>query len=248
MMRQWLGSIAFTGYLFASAAVYGMLLLLVAPFGYRALYAGVQLWADAALAILDGCCRLRHEVVGLGNLPERNTVILMKHSSAWETIAQLKIFPRQSWVMKRELLWAPVLGWVLLLLKPIAIDRSAGRVAVQQVIERGTARLREGLWVVIFPEGTRVPAGQTKRYGLSGTLLAQANGLPVVPVAHNAGEFWPRRGWLKRRGTIRVVVGEPISTEGRDPRVVTAEVQRWIEGELARMTTPCAPSAAEESL
>jgi len=235
-MRQWLGSIVFTSYLFGSAAVYGLLLLLVAPFGYRALYRAVIVWVDAALAMLRWCCNLRHEIEGLEHLPERSSVILMKHSSAWETIAELTLFPAQSWVMKRELLWAPVLGWVLMLLKPIAIDRGAGRVAVQQVIERGTARLREGLWVVIFPEGTRVPAGQTRRYGLSGTLLAQANGLPVVPVAHNAGQFWPRRGWLKRPGTIRVVVGEPVPTEGRDPRVVTAEVQNWIEREVARMS------------
>src|SRR5690606_22674463 len=134
------------------------------------------------------------------HLPSRNAIVLMKHSSAWETLAQLQIFPKQTWVIKRELMWAPFLGWVLPLLKPIAIDRRGGRDAVRQVIEQGTQRLEDGFWVVIFPEGTRVPPGQTRRYGLSGALLASETGRTVVPVAHNAGLFWPRRGWVKRPG------------------------------------------------
>jgi 1-acyl-sn-glycerol-3-phosphate acyltransferase len=121
------------------------------------------------------------------------------------------------------------------LLKPIAINRRGGRRAVEQVIEQGRDRLKQGLWIVIFPEGTRMPAGQTRRFGLSGTLLAQAAGCPIVPVAHDAGRYWPRRGLLKRRGTIRVVVGEPIATVNRDPRSINDEAQGWIEGELRRM-------------
>jgi 1-acyl-sn-glycerol-3-phosphate acyltransferase len=178
---------------------------------------------------------LKVEVSGLENLPEQSAVVLMKHSSAWETIAQLVILPPQTWVMKRELLWAPLFGWVLLLLRPIAIDRGAGRAAVQQVITLGRRRLEEGLWVVIFPEGTRVPAGATRRYGLSGALLAIAAGKPIVPVAHNSGDFWPRRGWYKRPGTVRLVIGEPIDSRGREARELTEAVRSWIDGELARM-------------
>jgi 1-acyl-sn-glycerol-3-phosphate acyltransferase len=129
-------------------------------------------------------------------------------------------------------MWVPILGWVLWLLKPIAIDRRGGSAAVQQVLEQGHERLAEGTWVMIFPEGTRMPVGQTRRYGMSGVLLAQAEGLPVVPIAHNAGYFWPRRGWLKRRGTIRVVIGPPIETKGVEPRVVNERAQQWIEGTL----------------
>src|SRR5690606_12273423 len=135
-----------------------------------------------------------------------------------------------------ELLWVPFFGWALYMLKPIAIDRKGGRNAVQQVLEQGRQRLDEGLWVVIFPEGTRMPVGQTRRYGMSGTLLAQAAGRPVVPVAHNAGYFWPRRGWLKRAGTVRIVIGPPIPTVGRDPRAVNEEAQRWVEETVARIT------------
>jgi 1-acyl-sn-glycerol-3-phosphate acyltransferase len=121
------------------------------------------------------------------------------------------------------------------LLHAIAIDRKAGHTAVAQVIEQGKERLEEGDWVMIFPEGTRMPVGQTRRYGMSGALLASAAGRPVVPVAHNAGDFWPRRGWLKKRGTIRVVIGPPIPTAGRDARDVNADAQRWIESTLARI-------------
>ena len=236
-MRQWLGSIAFTAYLFASVAVYGLLVLSSAPFPHRVTYRLCRYWAGSVLFVLRKLCRLDYVVEGRQNLPDKNTVVLVKHSSAFETIAQLRLFPTQTWVMKRELLWAPILGWILLLLRPIAINRSAGRSAVQQVIAQGQQRLADGFWVMIFPEGTRVPAGESRPYGLSGVLLAKAAGRPVVPVAHNAGEFWPRRGWLKRSGTIRVVIGAPISTAEKEPRQINAEVQTWIESTLAEIST-----------
>jgi len=162
----------------------------------------------------------------------------MKHSSSWETIAQVLLLPRQCWVLKRELVWAPILGWVIAGLKPIAINRKGGRTAVEQVVRLGRQRLDEGLWVVIFPEGTRVRAGESRRYGISGALLAQAAGRPIVPVAHNAGHYWPRRGLFKKPGTIRFVIGEPIETAGRDVRALMAEVQDWIEARLREMSTP----------
>jgi 1-acyl-sn-glycerol-3-phosphate acyltransferase len=234
-MRQRLGSIVFTTVLFVSVLVYGPIALVLRVFGYRVYYASVKLWCRAILGLLHRLCRLDYSVEGLERLPSQNTVILMKHSSSWETIAQFLLFPRQTWVLKRELMWAPILGWAIFFLKPIAINRGGGRAAVEQVIAQGRRRLEAGLWVVIFPEGTRVPAGQTRRYGIGGTLLAQAAGRDIVPVAHNAGAFWPRRSLMKRAGTIRVVVGDPISTTDRDPREVTAEVQAWIEQELSGM-------------
>jgi 1-acyl-sn-glycerol-3-phosphate acyltransferase len=106
---------------------------------------------------------------------------------------------------------------------------------VQQVLEQGRKRLAEGLWVMIFPEGTRMPIGVTRRYGMSGALLAAAEGLPIVPVAHNAGYFWPRRGWLKRAGTVRLVIGPPIETRGAEPRTVNEHAQRWIEDALVEL-------------
>lgn len=237
---RWLGSILFTSIMFVSVVVYGPIALALRLFGYRAFYSAVQVWCRAMLLLLRGLCGLRHEVRGIENLPEQNGVILMKHSSSWETIAQLLLFPRQTWVLKRELIWAPILGWAIAFLKPIAIDRKGGRAAVSQVIELGKQRLEQGLWVVIFPEGTRVRAGKTGRFGLGGTLLAQATGRPVVPVAHNAGYFWPRRGLFKRRGVIEVVVGRPIETLNREPREINAEVQAWIESTIESMGRPSA--------
>lgn len=235
-MRQWLGSIAFTVYLFVSAAIWGLIVLAIRPFGYAACYRAILLWVDATLWLLARLCGLRHVVEGLENLPAENGIIFMKHSSTWETIVQLKLFPKQTWVMKRELLWAPILGWVLAGLEPIGIDRAGGRVAVEQVVRLGRERLAAGFWVIIFPEGTRMPVGQTRRYGIGGTLLAQAAGRPIVPVAHNAGAYWPRRGWLKKPGTINVVVGAPVPTADRDPREINAEIQAWVEAEVSRMT------------
>lgn len=232
-MRQWLGSLAFTSYLFASVAAFGLVVVASAPFGYGVTLRLVKRWADVTLAVLERCCGLGYEIEGLENIPEENTVVLMKHSSAWETIAQFNWWPKQTWVVKRELLWVPVLGWVIAMLKPIAIDRAGGRAAVQQVVDQGLDRLAAGFWVVIFPEGTRVAMGQTRRYGISGALLASTAGRPVVPVAHDAGRYWPRRGFIKKPGTIRVAIGPPIDTEGREPRDINAEVQAWIEAKLA---------------
>jgi len=231
-VRQWVGSILFTSLMFLSVPLYGAVALLTAPLPRACTYAIAVFWVDSMLWLLRVLCRLDYVVEGREHLPARSSIVLLKHSSAWETLAQLKIFPRQSWVLKRELMWIPVFGWVLALMKPIAIDRRGGGAAVQQVLKQGHERLAEGSWVMIFPEGTRMPVGETRRYGMSGVLLAQAEELPVVPVTHNAGYFWPRRGWLKRPGTIRVVIGPPIETKGVEPRAVNERAQRWIEGTL----------------
>jgi 1-acyl-sn-glycerol-3-phosphate acyltransferase len=234
-VRQWIGSILFTLCLFVTVPIYGAVALLTAPLPHSYTYAVAVAWVDSMFWLLRVLCRLDYVVEGREYLPARSSIVLLKHSSAWETLAQLKIFPRQTWVLKRELMWLPVFGWVLALLKPIAIDRRGGTSAVQQVLKQGHALLAEGLWVMIFPEGTRMPVGETRRYGMSGALLAAAEGLPIVPVTHNAGYFWPRRGWLKKPGTIRVVIGPPIETKGVEPRAVNERAQQWIEGRLEKL-------------
>jgi 1-acyl-sn-glycerol-3-phosphate acyltransferase len=237
-VRQWAGSILFTLYLFVSVPVYGAVALLTAPLQRRHTYAVALAWVDSVLWLLRVLCRLDYRVEGRENLPPGKCIVLLKHSSALETLAQLRIFPPQTWVLKRELMWVPVLGWVLWLLKPIAIDRRGGGVAVQQVLAQGRERLAKGLWVMIFPEGTRMPVGVTRRYGMSGALLAATEGLPIVPVTHNAGYFWPRRGWLKRAGTVRFVIGPPIDTRGVEPRVINERAQAWIEETLRLIAPP----------
>lgn len=247
---QVIGSVLFTAFLFGWTFLYALAFLLIAglvPFRTR-----VRLsrgWAKSILAVLRWTCRLDYVVEGRERLPPGPHIALWKHASSWETIAMNVIFPQQVWVLKRELEWIPVVGWALQLLHAIAIDRGSGRLAVQQVVTQGQARLAEGNWVMIFPEGTRVALGETRRYGVSGALLAAEAGRLVVPVAHNAGLFWRRRGLIKRPGVIRVVIGEPIACQGVDPRTINAQAQRWIEDEVARLcgTVPVPPAVPQPS-
>lgn len=192
-------------------------------------------YADIMLRAARVLCRLDWRVEGLENLPDTPHVALWKHSSAWETFAQFLIGPPKVIVLKRELMLIPFFGWGLWQLRSIAVHRGAGASAVNQVVHKGTARLREGLSLLVFPEGTRVAAGETRRYGVSGALLASRAGCVVVPVAHDAGYLWPRRGLLKRPGTITVVIGPPIAAGGRDPREINDEVQAWIEATIAQL-------------
>lgn len=181
-------------------------------------------------------CGLWWEVEGQENIPDVPSVIMIKHTTVFEAYAQLTIFPPQAWVLKRELLWLPAFGWGLAAMKPIAIDRGAGVRAVQQVVEQGKDRLANGIWVTIFPEGTRMPLGQTRRYGISGALLAQEAQVPVVPVAHNAGDFWPRRGLKKEPGRIRFCIGPPINPGNKTPRDLNLEVQAWVESKMQEIS------------
>ena len=232
---QWLGSLLFTAYLFGSTLFYAVFVLAISWLPERKLYGVARFWARNQLWLLEKLCGLTYSVEGLEHLPADNHISMWKHSSAWETIAQMVIFPPQSWVLKRELMWIPVVGWATRVMRPIAINRNAGSAAVNEVLVQGKQRLAEGRWILIFPEGTRMPPGETRRFGVSGALLGARTGRLVIPVAHNAGYFWPRRGLLKRAGVIRVVIGPPIQTAGRDPRSINDEAQAWIESTVARL-------------
>ncbi len=230
-----LGSVIFTTLLFVSVPPYALLVLFARLFGRRAAYVTAKAWCAGMVFLVRIFCGLRYQLEGQENLPAEPCVVLIKHSSAYETFVQFLILPRQSWVLKRELMWVPFLGWALATMKPIAINRNAGGSAVEQVIEQGKARLAEGLWVNIFPEGTRLPMGETRRYGMSGTLLAQRDNKLILPIAHNAGDFWPRRGLHKRPGTVRFVMGPVVDPAGRNVREVNAEIQTWMENTVAEL-------------
>lgn len=232
---QLLRSVLFTSSLFLGTLLYGFAVLALGWLPSHKLYGVARSWGRTHLWLLRKLCGLTYVVEGKENIPAGAHVSMWKHSSAWEAIAQAAIFPPQSWVLKRELMWIPVVGWAVRCLKPIAIDRKAGATAVAQVVEQGTQRLEEGLWILIFPEGTRVAAGETRKYGVSGALLAARAGCKIVPVAHNAGYFWPRRGWMKKPGVVRVVIGPPIEAAGRDPRELNDEIRAWVEREIARL-------------
>ncbi len=233
---QFVGSLVFTAFLFLWTFLYAIFFVIAAsllPFPRR--FALARIWARVLLCVLRWTCRLHYRVEGLENLPADNHIALWKHSSSWETIAMAVIFPRQVWVLKRELEWIPIVGWGIRQLHAIAIDRRSGHTAVSQVIEQGKQRLAEGDWIMVFPEGTRMAQGETRRYGVSGALLAAEADKLIVPVAHNAGYYWPRRGLRKKPGTIRVVIGQPIVSRDRDPRTVNSEAQAWIEEQVSRL-------------
>ena len=239
---QLLRSLLFTAYMMLSACLFGAFMSLCFWSPHRFQFAVARCWARCLFWVLARLCGLRFTVEGREHIPPGNHIVMSNHTSAWETIAQFVIFPPHVWVLKRELLWIPFVGWGLRLLKPIAINRGAGHRAVSQVVEQGRERLAHGLWVIIFPEGTRVIAGETRKYGVSGALLAIAAGRLIVPFSHNAGEFWPRRGFLKKPGVVRVVIGAPISPVGKDARQLTDETRMAIEAGLERIRQPKAGS------
>lgn len=191
------------------------------------------LWAG------DFFCDMKVVVEGRENIPDTPSVIMVKHTTILETYGHVPMFPRTAWVVKRELVWVPIIGWAIgLVLDPIAIDRGRGRSAVKQVIDQGKQRLADGTWVTIFPEGTRVPSGETRKYGVSGAALAKEAGVQIVPVAHNAGDFWRRREFFSMRpGTVRFCIGPPIDASSEEPKETNLIVQAWIEGKMREISS-----------
>jgi 1-acyl-sn-glycerol-3-phosphate acyltransferase len=210
------------------------LIILSYPLPFHPRYRFAALWGKFVLWWLKLTCGIRYEVSGRKNIPADTAGIIMcKHQSAWETISLQSVFPPQIWVLKRELLWLPFFGWALAALDPIAIDRKAGRKAFQQVVEQGRQRLDTGRWVVIFPEGTRIAPGQKGRYRQGGAVLAEQTGYPIVPVAHNAGVYWPRHAFLKHPGTIHMKIGKVIDPQGKTAQQIIQEVEDRIETMMA---------------
>lgn len=232
----WLRSLVYTALLFVSVLVYSVAVIISAAFGPAYPFAAARAWAYTNLWLLRTICGLTCSVEGTENIPERNAIVYIKHQSVFETIWPFTRFPVTAFVLKRELMWIPVLGWALHVIKPIAIDRSAGGSAVRQVVRQGKQRLSAGRWIIIYPEGTRMRPGATRKYGLSGALLASETGYPILPIAHNAGDFWPRRGLRKRAGHIRIVIGPVIDPRDMSPVEINQAAQRWIEGTMCRIS------------
>lgn len=211
--------------------------LLTAPLPYRYRFAYLRRWGQFVIWWLKVTCRIDYQIEGRENIPAQNAVVLCKHQSMWETIAMQSILIPQTWVLKRELMWVPVFGWGMALCKPIAIDRNAGRKALEHVVTQGIERLKEGIWVIIYPEGTRMAPGERGKYGAGGAILASRSGYPVLPVAHNAGEYWGKRQFIKRPGTIKLVFGPVIEPQGKSASQINAATEEWIESTMARISS-----------
>ncbi len=233
-----LRSLLFTTFLFITALVAGFIAL-ATFWGPRRWHWWMTIsWCRLSVWAGEFFCGMKVEVEGRENIPDEPCVIMIKHTTALETYWHVTVFPRTAWVVKRELLLIPFFGWTMgLLLDTIAINRSSGKRAVKQVIEQGKQKLADGIWVTVFPEGTRMPPGETRKYGVSGAALAQAAGVRIVPVAHNAGDLWLRRGFTKRPGTARFVIGPPIDATTQPPKETNLIVQAWIEGTMQDIST-----------
>ncbi len=221
-------------------ACFGFLLL-----PYRQRYYMITRWNVFVSLAARAVCGIRWEIKGLENLPDAPVILLSKHQSAWETIFYCWLMPRPLiFVLKKELLYIPFFGWGLAMMRMIAIDRSKGRDAMAQVIQSGRRRLSDGQWVIMFPEGTRTPAGAQGKYKAGGAILAIGTQTPVVPIAMNSGDCWPRNAFIKKPGLITVSIGPPISPEGLSAAALMVKVENWIESEM-RVITPSAYAAPE---
>lgn len=195
-------------------------------------YEFMKHWALFCIWWLKVTCGVKYRVHGLENVDfTKPSLILSRHESAWETLVFQKIFPRQAYVLKQELLKIPFFGWGLKLLNPIAIDRSAGRKALNQMLEEGVKRLQQD-WVVVFPEGTRMPTDELGKINVGGAMLAMKAKVPVYLVAHNAGSCWPKNSFIKTPGTIDVYISRPVEIETLKLAELNAQTEQWFQQTL----------------
>ncbi|MBL4606780.1 MAG: 1-acyl-sn-glycerol-3-phosphate acyltransferase [Pseudomonadales bacterium] len=240
--------------LFAIVTVlYTLPCVVLAPFlSLKNKHAVIAVWGKMFLWLIERICGVKYEVSGLDKVSNKPAVVMSKHQSDWETFAFLTLFNPQSTVAKKELLTIPFFGWCLKIKDPVIIDRSKKTNALKQLISQGKENLKKGCWVMIFPEGTRVAPGEPSEYSSGGAFLAQKAGVSIIPIAHNAGEFCPPRGYIKYPGTIQVVVGPEISTEGKKAKAIMKEVESWIRSTMAEISPENeglenkAPASSEE--
>jgi len=229
---------AFLAFQVVVTSVYAALMLATFWLPRVARYRIAANWCRVVLAGARRICGVRWRVDGTGRLPTTPHVVMAKHSSTWETLALNLYLPPLAFVAKKELLGIPFFGWGFALASPITIDRSRGTDAMEQIVTQGRERFAQGFWIVVYPEGTRIRAGTRAKYKTGGARLAIALDVPILPVAHNAGWLWPKGSLGKRAGEVTMVFGEPIASRGKDAAALTAEVEAWIEAEVARLGAP----------
>ncbi len=229
-------SLIFWFYSVTTIILYSFVCLLSMPFPLTFRHALIRYYMYVYFYVLKKVCRLDYRIEGRENIPTNNNGIIMcKHSSTWETFFLPQYFHTPAPLAKRELAWVPFFGWGLAIADPIFINRNDKKTAMQQIIDKGTKCLQQGRSIMVFPEGTRVPFGQSGHYKMGGARLAAATGYPIIPVAHNAGWYWPRRTFIKKPGTITVVIGPMIETKGKKPEEILKLTKDWIETTMTRI-------------
>jgi len=230
LLKLWLGIRSTFFWLFFLPATLVIAILVSAAFftPLKIRLGLVKTWIGISLALLHYFCGLRYQIEGMENIPDTGFILMSKHSSTWETIALQWFFDPMVWVVKRELTRIPLFGWALISMNAIVLDRGTGRKAIKQLIQESKQHMDRGRILMLFPEGTRVLPMQYKPFKQGGAIVSHKTGYAVLPIAHNAGEFWPRHSWIKWPGTIRVVIGKPIEPEGKNPDQIIEEVGEWI--------------------
>lgn len=242
-----LRSLLFAVLVTIATVIWSVACLLSAPLSYPYRYWWTSRWNVFVIWAARVICGIRYEIKGMENLPDGPAVLLSKHQSAWETIFYLCTMPRPLvFVFKKELLYIPFFGWGIALLRMIPIDRSRGRDAFAQVVEQGRKRLADGQWIIMFPEGTRIAVGKKGQYKGGGARLAIETRVPVVPIAMNSGECWPKNSFIKQPGLITVSIGKPIPSDGMDAATLIAKTEKWIESEM-RVISPTVYATSPET-
>jgi 1-acyl-sn-glycerol-3-phosphate acyltransferase len=237
-----LRSLLFLVIMVAFTVPWACLCFVAAPLPYNKRYFVTSRWNVFIIWLAKALCGIRYRIKGLENLPDAPVILLCKHQSAWETIFLLCKMPRPLvFVFKKELLYVPFFGWALGLLRMIPIDRSKGKDAFAQVVVQSRKRLADGQWIIMFPEGTRIPVGQKGKYKGGGARLAVETNTVVVPIALNSGECWGKNSIVKKPGLVTVSIGKPIAPDGRNPVELMQLVENWIESEM-RVISPDAYS------
>ena len=243
MLGLWLRSLFFNVGWYVGTAVIAIvgLPLLLAP--RRVVIAWADFWIVFCLWWLRVTCRISHRVTGMENRPAGPVILACKHQSSWETLAFHRIFPHAATVLKRELVFIPVVGWAMARAGNIAVERGDGAKALRSLLRQAKDTVAEGRSVLIYPEGTRTPVGSTKPYHAGIAAVYRQLGIPVVPVALNSGLFWGRRKFIKRPGLIEVEV-LPAIPPGLDRATFMATLQERVETATARLVEGAArPSA-----
>ena len=221
--------------MFLCTIPFTLISLFAFPLAQKHRYRFISLWAKTMIPWLKFTCKLSFEIHGSENIPNKPCIVFCNHQSAWETLALQIALPQQVWVLKRELLLIPFFGWGLWLTSPIAIDRSSGKKALLQMFNQGLTKIQKGFFIIVFPEGTRANLNEDKKYHIGGSWLAKKIDCPILPIAHNAGYFWPKNSFLKHPGKITLKIGPLIETHELSTDQINESAKKWINSNVEKI-------------